>query len=92
MVELKNEALTVKVAEKGAELQSVKDSAGREFMWQAGKEWPRHSPILFPLVCSVNDETYRTEGKEYHLSRHGFARDAEFAVISQSDEKVTLAL
>ena len=26
MVELKNEALTVKVAEKGAELQSVKDS------------------------------------------------------------------
>ena len=30
MVELKNEELTVKVAELGAELQSVKDSEGRE--------------------------------------------------------------
>ena len=75
MVELKNEQLTIRVAEKGAELQSVKDSEGREYMWQAGPQWPRHSPILFPLVCSVNDETYRVDGKEYHLPRHGFARD-----------------
>jgi len=92
MIELKNEQLTVKVAEKGAELQSVKDSEGREYMWQAGPEWSRHSPILFPIVCSVNDNTYRVDGKEYHLPRHGFARDAEFKVISQSAEKVTLAL
>ena len=32
------------------------------------------------------------DGKEYHLPRHGFARDTEFTVVSQSDEKVTLAL
>ena len=92
MVELKNEQLTIRVAEKGAELQSVKDSEGREYMWQAGPQWPRHSPILFPLVCSVNDDTYRAEGKEYHLPRHGFARDMEFTLISQTDDKVTLAL
>ena len=34
MIELKNEQLTICVAEKGAELQSVKDSEGREYMWQ----------------------------------------------------------
>ena len=49
MIELKNEQITVKVAELGAELQSVKDNEGREYMWQAGPEWPRHSPILFVL-------------------------------------------
>lgn len=57
MIELKNEQLAIRIAELGAELQSVEDSEGREYMWQAGDEWPRHSPILFPIVCSVNNKT-----------------------------------
>ena len=92
MIELKNEQLTILVAEKGAELQSVKDADGREYMWQAGPEWSRHSPILFPIVCSVNNGTYVVDGREYHLPRHGFARDALFTVVSQTAQKVTLAL
>ena len=92
MIELKNEQLAILVAEKGAELQSVKDSDGREYLWQAGPAWPRHSPILFPIVCSVNDETYLVDGREYHLPRHGFARDMDFTLISRTQDKVTLAL
>ena len=90
MVELKNEQLSIVVSEKGAELQSIKDASGKEYLWQADpKFWGRHSPILFPIVCSVNGETYRVDGKEYHLPRHGFARDAEFKLIAQNDRKVT---
>lgn len=94
MIELKNEQLTICISEKGAELQSIKDSDGREYMWQAGPEWPRHSPILFPIVCSVNNNTYVVDGKEYHLPRHGFARDAEFRVMSHcsTDKRVSLLL
>ena len=93
MVELKNEQLSVVVSEKGAELQSIKDANGKEYLWQADpKYWPRHSPILFPIVCSVNNDTYRVDGKEYHLPRHGFARDTEFTLIYQSERKVTFAL
>ena len=93
MVELKNEQLSVVVSEKGAELQSIKDAHGKEYLWQADpKYWGRHSPILFPIVCSVNDETYRVDGKEYHLPRHGFARDATFKLIVQSQRKVTFVL
>lgn len=33
MIELKNEKLTVKVAEMGAELQSIIDNEGREYLW-----------------------------------------------------------
>ena len=94
MIELKNQQLTICIAEKGAELQSIKDSDGREYMWQAGPQWPRHSPILFPIVCSVNNNTYVVDGKEYHLPRHGFARDAEFRVMSHcsTDKRVSLLL
>ena len=92
MIELKNELLAIKVAEMGAELQSVKDNEGREYMWQAGDLWPRHSPILFPIVCSVNNDTYRVDGQAYHLPRHGFARDTEFTVVKQAENQVTLAL
>ena len=92
MIELKNEQLTVCVAEKGAELQSIKDSEGREYLWQAGPEWPRRSPILFPIVCTVNNDTYKVDGKEYHLPRHGFARDMEFKVEFHTDRVAALRI
>ncbi len=92
METIKNEHLTVEVSEMGAELQSIKDSEGREYLWQGGEKWPRRSPILFPIVCSVNDDTYTVDGKEYHLPRHGFARDTKFKLIAQGEHKVTYAL
>ncbi len=92
METIKNEHLTVEVSEMGAELQSIKDSEGREYLWQGGEKWPRRSPILFPIVCSVNDDTYTVDGQEYHLPRHGFARDTKFKLIAQGEHKVTYAL
>ena len=93
MIELRNEQIAIVVAEMGAELQSIKDTEEKEYLWQGDeKYWPRRSPILFPLVCSVENDTYRVEGKEYHLPRHGFARDKEFTVIRQGEDRVTLAL
>jgi galactose mutarotase-like enzyme len=93
MVELRNEQISIIVSEKGAELQSIKDANGKEYLWQGDpKFWPRRSPILFPIVCSVNNDTYQVEGQEYHLPRHGFARDMEFKLIGKSERKVTFAL
>ena len=34
MVELRNEQISIVVAEKGAELQSIKDAEGNEYLWQ----------------------------------------------------------
>ena len=47
MIELSNEQLTVKVAEMGAELQSIIDSDGREYLWQADP------PFAHPLPYSM---------------------------------------
>lgn len=93
MVELKNEVLTIKVAEMGAELQSIVDEEGKEYLWQADPEyWPRHSPILFPIVCGLWEDTYRIDGHEYKMSRHGFAREKEFKLLRKTDNKVTFVL
>ncbi|MCT2885398.1 aldose 1-epimerase family protein, partial [Lentilactobacillus parabuchneri] len=47
MITLKNQYLTVLINELGAELTSVKDSEGIEYIWQADPTyWKRHAPIL----------------------------------------------
>ena len=92
MEQLRNQRLTIEVSEMGAELQSIKDAEGREYLWQGGEKWPRRSPILFPLVCSVENDTYYVDGQAYHLPRHGFARDTKFTLIHQTETKLTYAL
>ena len=90
---LKNEQLQVVVSEHGAELQSIQDAEGKEYLWQGDpKYWGRRSPILFPIVCGLWDDCYRLDGYEYKMARHGFARDMDFKLINKTDTKVTFAL
>lgn len=93
MEQIKNDKLTLTVSEHGAEMQSIKDAKGEEYLWDGDPAyWNRHSPILFPIVCGLWKDTYRIEGKEYKLSRHGFARDTDFKLISKADDRITFAL
>ena len=90
---LKNEQLQIVVSEHCAELQSILDAEGKEYLWQGDpKYWGRRSPILFPIVCGLWDDCYRLDGYEYKMSRHGFARDMDFKLINKTDTKVTFAL
>lgn len=94
MIILKNDNLEVHIHPKGAEIHKMiglKDQMN--YMWRRDKEyWANSAPILFPIVGKVIDNTYRAEGKEYHLTQHGFARHNEFNVESQSDLDVVLTL
>ena len=74
MKTLKNDILSIKVDRHGAELCSIRDHSGREFIWQADPAfWKRHAPVLFPIVGSLWEKKYRIDGKEYTLGQHGFA-------------------
>ena len=55
-----NDILTVEIAEKGAELMSVKSNKdGCEYLWQGdAKYWEDRSPVLFPICSSVADDIY----------------------------------
>lgn len=93
MEQIKNKHLTVSLSAHGAELQSIKDANGKEYLWQANPDkWGRHSPILFPIVCGLWNDTFRINGKEYPMSRHGFARDTDFTLVAQSEQKAVYAL
>lgn len=84
--------LTAEINSFGAELCSLKRD-GKEYLWQAGKAWSRHAPILFPFICSPKDKTYRAKGKSYKMNaNHGFARDMEFSVVHQHEDSVVLML
>jgi len=70
--------LQIKVNEKGAELASIQLN-GREYLWWGDAVyWNRQAPILFPNVGKVFDNTFRVNGKAYHMGQHGFARDVAF--------------
>ena len=76
-----NATLSAEVKAEGAELCSLRDAGGREFLWQAGPQWPRHAPVLFPIVGRLAGDTLRHQGQSYKLTQHGFARDRRFAVV-----------
>lgn len=91
--QLKNDFLTVQVKSLGAEVISIKNSEETEFIWQANPSvWGRHAPVLFPIVGRLKDNHYYLDDKEYQMTQHGFARDQEFDVESQTDSKLVLSL
>jgi len=93
MEQIKNEKLTLQVSSMGAELQSIKDANGKEYLWQAdAKYWNRHSPLLFPVVCGLWEGKYRFHGMEFFMERHGFARDTDFQLLHKSEDSVTFGL
>lgn len=86
---LDNGVLEINVASKGAELISLKDETGKEYLWQGDeKYWGRQSPILFPFVGRLKKQEYTYEGKKYPMMQHGFARDMEFSVIEEKADEI----
>ena len=92
MQTLQNEILTVEISEHGAELQSIRNAAA-EYLWQGDPAyWGRRSPVLFPIVGSVWEKRYRVAGQEFELGQHGFARDMDFVLVSQTENEVRYRL
>lgn len=91
---LGNAQLRIGVDTLGAELKSLKNvESNREYMWDAKPEyWKRTSPVLFPVVGSLNNGCYRYDGKEYPMSQHGFARDMEFELLRQTEDGLVFVL
>lgn len=92
MDSITNGIVTIAVKRHGAELASLKRD-GREYLWQADEAfWKRHSPVLFPIVGAVWNGEYRSHGNVYKLGQHGFARDMDFTLVSESENEVRYRL
>jgi galactose mutarotase-like enzyme len=90
---LGNSQLNVAVNFKGAEISSVKNTQGLEYIWQAKKDvWARHAPILFPIVGKLKNDEFIFEDESYSLPQHGFARDMDFELISGDESSCCFRL
>lgn len=94
MPSISNDSISINVASRGAELQSIYHRQHQlEYMWSGDPAfWGKHSPVLFPIVGELKNETYTYNGKQYNLSRHGFARDMEFEVTKHTETSITFSL
>lgn len=84
--------LKATVLAHGAELCSLRGADDVEAIWQAGPPWPRHAPVLFPIVGKLANDTLRVDGREYRMTQHGFARDRDFTWVSRTTTSCRLAL
>ncbi|MGI8504352.1 MAG: aldose epimerase [Hassallia sp.] len=51
------------------------------------------NPILFPICGNLPDNTYTSQGKQYTLKQHGFARDLPWHVTNQvTQDKASLTV
>jgi galactose mutarotase-like enzyme len=93
-IEIKNEWLSARVSEQGAELQSlVLLSSGEEYLWQGDPDvWSGRAPVLFPLVGMLRDNTLVHDGQSLSIPKHGLARQAEFNSQQDNDDCATFTL
>ena len=90
---LKNLHSTVEINHKGAELISFKNKFNKEYIWEGNPEfWGKHSPVLFPIVGTLKNNSFVYNDTTYRLLRHGFARDVNFQLISKTDEEAVFSL
>ncbi|MBN8837349.1 MAG: aldose 1-epimerase family protein [Sphingobacteriia bacterium] len=91
---IENNIVKVEIADKGAELQSIFNKETRlEYLWDANPDfWAKKSPVLFPIVGGLKNNTFFFNDNPYQLNRHGFARDSIFEVVLQEPDALTFLL
>lgn len=92
IVTISNAILSVTINTLGAELISLVKN-NKNYIWNINETyWNKTSPILFPIVGRLKNDSYTLNGKTYQLPRHGFARNMEFSFDKKSDSQVVFEL
>lgn len=92
-IEIGNGKISATVSSHGAELRSLKDERGIEYLWCADPAyWNRSAPLLFPIVGNLAEDKTLIDGREYVIPKHGFSRDSDFSLLSQDDDSCEFEL
>ncbi len=93
MISLRNDTLAVAIAPLGAELQSVRDAQGRDWLWSGDPAiWAGRSPLLFPVIGKHPGGQVLIDGARYPIRSHGVARTARFQTVARDATSCTLRL
>lgn len=80
------------ITDAGAEIRSLRDEGGFEYIWQRDPAiWGDCAPLLFPVCGRVKNERYTLGGKEYPMHAHGFLKTMTFRLSEKSADRVVLS-
>ncbi len=90
---IKNQQLTVRVSDAGAELQSIQSTDGTEYLWQGDPAiWHDRAPNIFPYVARLTEGRYTADGREYAMKIHGFLKYRTLRMEEQTENRVIFRL
>lgn len=93
IVTLKNQYFTAQVDSLGAQLVSLPDSTGKEYIWQRDPAyWSNCSPLLFPIVGNCRNGKTLLEGNWYEIPKHGFCKVTDFSVNQASEGQAVFSI
>lgn len=89
---IKSNDLTVEINSMGAELWSIKKD-NHEYLWQGDPNgWKNRATSIFPVVGRLQDGKYTLDGQTYEIGSHGLARDTDFTIEEQVENKVVMSM
>ena len=92
IITISNSQLSATINTLGAELISLVKNH-KNYIWKVDETyWNKTSPVLFPIVGRLKNDSYSFNEKTYQLPRHGFARNMEFSFDKKSDSQVIFEL
>ena len=93
LITLTDSKTTAVIDSTGAQLISLKDASGCEYIWQRdAKYWKKCSPLLFPVVGNCRNDRTILEDRIYAIEKHGFCRERDFDVSQKSPAKAVFSM
>jgi galactose mutarotase-like enzyme len=89
---IRSNQISAAISPLGAELQALRDAAGRDLLHDGASFWSSRAPLLFPIVGALKDNQHSVDGVAYELPKHGFARRSVFEQVEAAPDRATFRL
>jgi galactose mutarotase-like enzyme len=84
VTKIASDRLSVEVSNLGAEIQSVVDRTGHNWLWNGDpKFWAGRAPLLFPVIGKSVDGHVSVNGRSFPMPSHGVLRTGTFDLVAQ---------
>ena len=90
---LNNNKIYITVDSIGAQLRSIADLHGVQYLWQGSDKYWRDSAILlFPIIGALRDKKALINGEYYSMPSHGIARGYSFKKIESGADALAFEM
>ncbi len=93
LIQISSDQLSVTISALGAEMQSLRDAQGRDYLWDGDPAyWTGRAPVLFPIVGRAPEDQITVGDHSAPMGQHGFARRSRFELETADQTSCTHVL